>query len=161
MIETWNDADPRLPARSIDRDVGEGPPRCCARRLVAADSLVRYDRLPPDLLAKVRQRFPDLPAGPLYLCDACGETLIREGVLTREERARGFGLSPKMVAKAWLHDEQFLHRGPDSAPAEVRAQPWWPEYQALVATVPRESLPGEVQALFRRHAWSAREERSA
>ena len=108
-MKTWaDDADIAPPSRSIDRDAGEGPPRCCARRFVAADALVRYDQLPLDSLALVKERFPHLASiAPLYLCDACGETLVREHVWTREDRAEGLGLSSTAVAKARAHDAVF------------------------------------------------------
>lgn len=108
-MKTWaEEAGIIPPARNIDRDAGEGPPRCCARRRVAADELVCYDDLAPARLAVVLQRFPRLVgASPLYLCGACGETVIREQVVTREDRARDFGLPERVITKARLHDAEF------------------------------------------------------
>jgi hypothetical protein len=105
-MKTWAEKAGSIPpSRSIDRDAGEGPPRCCARRLVAADALMYYG-----LLARVVGRFAHLqrvPLDELYLCDACGETLVRERVVTREERALAFGLPAAAVAKARAHDLVF------------------------------------------------------
>jgi hypothetical protein len=93
------------PSQSIDRDAGEGPPRCCKRRVVAADALVCYDELAPERLKALLARLPHL-AGvtPLYLCDSCSEMLIREGKMTREERAIDFGESQEIIDKARDHD---------------------------------------------------------
>lgn len=88
-MKTWADeAQVEPPGLSIDRGVGEGPPRCCARRLVAADALVHFGDLLPALLAKVLDRFPHLgsvPPDQLYLCDGCRGSLRREAVLKRDE----------------------------------------------------------------------------
>lgn len=88
-LKTWADVAGLVPpSRSIDRDAGEGPPRCCARRLVAADALVHFGELSASRLAKVRARFPehqDVPAIDLYLCDGCRGTIRREVILTRDE----------------------------------------------------------------------------
>lgn len=105
-MKTWADeaqVEPR--GLSIDRDAGGGPPRCCGRRLVAADALVCYDDLAPERLAEVVKRFPHL-AGvtPLYLCDGCSEQLIREAVITREARAVDFGLSQEAIDKERQRD---------------------------------------------------------
>lgn len=100
-MRTWADTaqvEPR--GLSIDRDAGEGPPRCCGRRLVAADALVCYDDLAPERLAEIVKRLPQLAdLTPLYLCDGCSELLIREAVITREGRALDFGLSEEIVNK--------------------------------------------------------------
>lgn len=108
-MKTWaNEARISPPSRSIDRDAGEGPPRCCARRLVAADALVNYDELAAERLAELVKRFPHLQAvSPLYLCDGCADTIIRERIVTREDRARDFGLPSTVVAKARAHDALF------------------------------------------------------
>lgn len=168
-MRTWADAAGVVPpARSIDRDQGEGPPRCCARRLVSADSLICYDDVSAELLSVLVTRFPHLEkAEQIFLCDACAETLIREHLITREDRARVFGLSEKLIAKAWLHDEESRHRGPDAAPPEVRGQPWWPEYESMCAARlalddPKDAAlaearwRGDVQALLRQYNWSSR-----
>jgi len=88
-MKTWADsAGVRPPGLSMDRDAGQGPPRCCARRLVAADALVHYGDLHPTRLARVLARFPhlaDVPLDQLYLCDGCRGTIRREVVLTRDE----------------------------------------------------------------------------
>jgi len=99
---TWaDDAKIDPPGLSIDRDAGEGPVRCCGRRHVAADSLVCYDNLAPERLKALIARLPHLEGvSPLYLCDGCSELVIRENVLTREERAIDFGLSQEFVDKA-------------------------------------------------------------
>jgi len=127
--------------------------------------------MPPELLAIARSRLPQLleiADEDLYLCAGCVEVLIREQLATRADIARGHGLSPKLIAKAWIHDEEFWRRGPESAPAEVTAQPWWQEYQALVAAPQQQLLMGadlelaettargrwktDVQELLRRYA---------
>jgi hypothetical protein len=77
-----------LPAVPVDRFRGEGPPRCCARRRIAADMLVWYGGLGVTLLGRVRSRFPhlaDTPDTDLYLCDGCRETLRRERIIARLE----------------------------------------------------------------------------
>jgi hypothetical protein len=88
-VKTWADAVGVVPASaSIDRDVGEGPPRCCAKRHVSADALVYFGDLPSARLDRLRARFPALatvPDGELYLCDGCRGTVRREIVLAREE----------------------------------------------------------------------------
>lgn len=100
-MKTWADAtelDP--PSRSIDRDLGEGPTRCCARRLVAADALVCYDEVSADLLSILLTRFPHMEKAPaIYLCDACADILIREKLVKREDRAIDFGLSQDTINK--------------------------------------------------------------
>lgn len=108
-MRTWaGESGVGSPSRSIDRDAGEGPPRCCARRLVSADELVCYDDLAPERLALVLQRLPHLVwVRPLYLCGACGETIIRERIVTREDRARDFGLPTALIEKARRHDDRF------------------------------------------------------
>jgi hypothetical protein len=113
-VKTWADEAGLTPAsKSIDRDAGEGPPRCCGRRFVAADSLICYDELAPDRLKALIVRLPHLDeASPLYLCDGCSELLIRELVFTREERAIDFGLPQEIVDKA---------RDLDLMPAHVAA----------------------------------------
>jgi hypothetical protein len=111
-VNTWAD-ERQLDVRAvtIDRDAGEGPPRCCARRLIAADSLVCYDKLAPERRAALLARLPHLEGvTPLYLCDACSELLIREAVMTREERALDFGLPQEIVDKARDLDER-AHNG--------------------------------------------------
>jgi len=127
--------------------------------------------MPPELLAIARTRLPPLAEiadEELYLCAGCVEVLIREQLATREEIARGHGLSAKLIAKAWIHDEEFWRRGPESAPAEVIAQPWWADYQALVTAPQQQLLMGadlelaeatargrwktDVQELLRRYA---------
>jgi hypothetical protein len=109
-MNTWaDDAKIVPPGLPIDRDADEGPPRCCARRFVAADALVCYDELAPERRTALLKRFPHLSGvSPLYLCDACGDTLVRERVITREERAIAFGLSAAAVAKARAQDLGFL-----------------------------------------------------
>jgi len=88
-VKTWADeAGIVPPGKSIDRDAGEGPPRCCARRFVAADALVHFGELSAPRLAKVRARFPkhqNVPDVDLYLCDGCRGTIRREAVLARNE----------------------------------------------------------------------------
>lgn len=112
-MKTWADmAKVSPPGSPIDRDAGEGPPRCCTRRLVAADALVCYDDLPGALLAVVKERFPAIASmTPIYLCDGCSDTLVREGVITREERAAGLGLSAASVLKARELDQLDASRG--------------------------------------------------
>lgn len=96
-MKTWAETAGILPpGLSIDRDAGEGPPRCCARRFVAADALVHFGDLLPALRTRVLARFPALattPARELYLCDGCRGTIRREVVLDRNEepttRVRG------------------------------------------------------------------------
>lgn len=133
---TWADDRGVMPtSQTIDRDAGAGPPRCCVTRLVAADGLVWWGGQPAEILGRVRAALPALASvgdADLYLCGGCRETLWREKLVTREEIARGLGLSETLIAKAWRHDEQFWQRGPDSAPAEVLAQPWWPAYRAVM-----------------------------
>ena len=86
----------RRPERRYDADrpddppawVFDGPPRCCNKRLVAADSLVHYGGLSGPVRQRIYKRFPqlaDVPPGLLYLCDGCRETLRREGILTKDE----------------------------------------------------------------------------
>lgn len=110
-MKTWADTARVVPpALNIDRDAGEGPPRCCARGKVAADALIWYGELPVTIRSKVLARFPKLvnvPTSGLYLCDACAETLVRERVITREERAVGLGLAADRVAAARAHDLLF------------------------------------------------------
>lgn len=108
-MKTWaQEAGISPPACNIDRDAEEGPTRCCARRLVPADEMVCYDDLAPDRLAIVLERFPHLVGvSPLYLCGACGETLIRERVVTREDRARDFALPESIIEKARIQDARF------------------------------------------------------
>jgi hypothetical protein len=105
-MKTWADEAGIIPpSRSIDRDAGEGPPRCCVRRLVAADALVCYDELALERLAELAKRFPHLAEiTPLYLCDGCADTLIREEIITREDRAIDFGLPQEIVDKAREQD---------------------------------------------------------
>lgn len=80
LIPTPPVVAPLPSARTLHRARGEGPAvRCCHRRLVSADQLVR---IPARLRLRVCARFPHLPAtGPLYLCDACIETLRRENII--------------------------------------------------------------------------------
>lgn len=113
-MRTWADAAGLVPSgQTIDRDAGEGPPRCCGRRLVAADSLVCYDDLSPDGLKRLLARLPHLEGiAPLYLCDGCSELIIREEVVTRLERAIDFGEPQDVVDKA---------RDLDLRPAHVEA----------------------------------------
>lgn len=101
-MRTWaDDAKIDPPSLSVDRDNGDGPPRCCPRRLVAADALVYYGELAPGRRQALLARFPHLEGvGPLYLCDGCSELLIRELIITREERAVDFGLPQEIVDKA-------------------------------------------------------------
>ena len=101
-MKTWaSDQGLEPQSQTIDRDASEGPPRCCRRRLVAADALVCYDELAPERLAAVLERLPHLKGvTPLYLCDACGDLIIREAVVTREDRALDFGLGQDVVDKA-------------------------------------------------------------
>lgn len=83
-FHTWADEAGIPGPTTIDRSKGEGPPRCCARDLVAADALVRFS--PADVagpaLDLVHARFPHAPE---YLCDACRGTLRREQVIARTE----------------------------------------------------------------------------
>jgi len=168
-VKTWTDT----PA-AVNRDLGEGPPRCCSTAVVTGDSLVTWGGLPSAVLDVVRARLPSLPDDPdLYLCAGCRETMFREKLLTREEVARGLGMSAAIIAKTWIHDEEFWRRGPESAPAEVTEQPWWPEYQALVASPQEQLLMGaeleaaeasargrwktDVQDLLRRYAEAIKE----
>jgi hypothetical protein len=89
MMKTWADAAGIEPqGLSIDRDQGEGPPRCCGRRLVAADALVYFGDLASAPRARLLARWPHLagvPATELYLCDGCRGTVRRETVLSRDE----------------------------------------------------------------------------
>jgi hypothetical protein len=102
MRKTWADVagiDP--PSLSIDRDAGEGPPRCCSRRHVAADALVCYDDLAPERRKALLARLPQLAGvDGVYLCDGCSELLVREVVITREERAIDFGLPQAIIDQA-------------------------------------------------------------
>jgi hypothetical protein len=113
-VKTWADEagiDP--PGLSMDRDAGEGPPRCCGRRFVAADGLVCYDDLAPERLKRLLARLPRLAeAASIYLCDGCSELLLREEIFTREERAIDFGLPQNIVDNA---------RDADLAPAHQEA----------------------------------------
>jgi hypothetical protein len=88
-VKTWADVAAIVPTGlSIDRDAGEGPPRCCSRRFVAADALVYFGELATDSRSRVLARFAHLtnvPETELYLCDACRATVRREAVLSREE----------------------------------------------------------------------------
>lgn len=141
--------------RMLDREIDVYPPPCCARRRIAADVLVYVGTLPAPVLDLVRGRFPHLASiadGDLYLCDGCRETLVREQVITREGMARGFGAPADIVAKAWRHDELFYHRGPDSAPAEARAQAWWPEYEDVMRTADPRQCRGLLGEVVRRWA---------
>lgn len=165
-MRTWADvAAVAPPSKSLNRNAGEGPPRCCNVQLVAADALIWWGGLPALIIGKAKARFPRLSAvanEELYLCSNCGETLVREKLITREELARSQGLSERQVAKAWLHDEEFWRRGPESAPSEVTSQPWWIEYLELrtkqESTNPDEAAKArrqwktDVQALMRRYA---------
>jgi hypothetical protein len=148
-MKTWAD-ERRLERRatSVNRDAGEGPPRCCATTVVACDGLVWWGGLPVELLERVYVHFPVLAAiqlEELYLCGGCREQLFRSGVVTREEIARGLELPPAVVAKAWRHDELSLRRGAVKAPAEVTAQPWWPAYRDVMLAA--ELDPGKRGAL--------------
>jgi hypothetical protein len=111
-MKTWADVagiEPR--GLSLDRDKGEGPPRCCDRRLVAADALVCYDDVSAGLLSVLVTRFPHLEhAAKIYLCDACSDTLIRERLVTREDRALDLGLPREIVEKMRAHDLSELPR---------------------------------------------------
>lgn len=92
-MRTWaSDAGVSPASMTLDRDAGEGPARCCARRFVAADALVFYGDLDSGKLARVRARFPDL-SGATYLCDSCRETLRREKVIARTEMPTSRALS--------------------------------------------------------------------
>jgi hypothetical protein len=85
-VEAGKPAPPQ--ALPVDRFRGEGPPRCCGRRRIAADMLVWYGGLGATLLGRVRSRFEhlaDVPDADLYLCDGCRETLRRNRVLLRTE----------------------------------------------------------------------------
>lgn len=88
-MRTWaSDAGVDPPGLSIDRDAGEGPPRCCRRRRVAADALVFYGGLPAGIRGRVLGRFPrlaEISPEERYLCDGCRETLRRERVIARTE----------------------------------------------------------------------------
>lgn len=154
-------------AATLNRDAGEGPPRCCATREVVCDGLAFWGELPTELLARTRGRLPQLIAiadVDLYLCAGCRELLFREKVVTREEVARGLGLPVNAIAKAWLHDEEFHRRGATAAPAEVLAQPWWLEYESLaadqldadpkLAAGARRRWKSDMLALLRRYEWS-------
>jgi hypothetical protein len=101
-MTTWADVAGIVPpGLSIDRDAGEGPPRCCQRRLVAADMLICYDEIAPERLKALVAQLPHLEGvSPLYLCDGCSELIIRKGVMTREQRAIDFGLPQAVVDKA-------------------------------------------------------------
>lgn len=75
----------------VDRDAGEGPPRCCAKRRVLADKLVWYGGVSNEALARVRARLPHLAEvarKDLYLCSRCILRLLREGVLRPDEIPR-------------------------------------------------------------------------
>jgi hypothetical protein len=110
-LKTWADvAELDPPSQSIDRDAGEGPPRCCKRRIVAADALVWYDELGAKRRAALLERLPHLEGvAPLYLCDSCSELLIREEIITREERAVDFGETQKIIDKARDQDLRPAH----------------------------------------------------
>lgn len=80
---------------------------------MAADALICYDDLAPERRKALLERLPHLAgADPLYLCDGCSELLIRNLVITREERAIDFGESQDIVDKA---------RDLDLRPAHVEA----------------------------------------
>lgn len=110
-MKTWADVAGIVPpATSVDRDAGEGPPRCCNRRLVAADALICYDALAPERRAALVARWPHLEGvTPLFLCDGCSEWITRERVMTREARMRDFGESQEIVDKARDLDLQPSH----------------------------------------------------
>jgi len=106
-MKTWADAAGIIPpAASIDRDAGDGPPRCCNRRLVAADALVCYDEADAVRLALILDRLLLLRQAPnVFLCDACADLIVREQLVTREERALDLKLSAELVEKARAHDQ--------------------------------------------------------
>jgi hypothetical protein len=105
-VKTWADVanvEPR--GLSLDRDKGEGPPRCCDRRLVAADALICYDDLAAVRQLELLKRFPHLDGKtPVYLCDACADTLVRERIISHEDRALDFGLDAAVIARARARD---------------------------------------------------------
>lgn len=75
----------------VDREAGEGPPRCCPRRRVLADKLVWYGGISDEALARVRARLPHLAEvarDDLYLCSGCILRLLREGVIRPDEIPR-------------------------------------------------------------------------
>lgn len=82
-----DDAQVVPPALPLNRDLGEGPLRCCGTAVVTADSLVWYgpDEMAAPVLAKVRARHKQVPAEGMYLCGGCRETLRREKVIARTE----------------------------------------------------------------------------
>ena len=54
-------------------------------------------------------RFPHLAgAKEIFLCDACADTLIREKLVTREDRAIDLGLSQDIVTK--MRDQDLKAR---------------------------------------------------
>ena len=117
-MRTWAEAsDLASPSQTVDRDAGEGPLRCCARRLVAADALICYDDVSAELLSVLVTRFPHLEkATEIFLCDACADTLVREQLVSREDRAIDLGLSQEVVAK--MRDQDLKARS--SAPTLSR-----------------------------------------
>jgi hypothetical protein len=128
-MKTW-----RTDAAPVNRDAGEGPPRCCGTAIVAGDELWWLGGLPAPMLATMRTVFPawaSIADADLYACGHCKELLFRHLKVSREDWMRGHGFGPKAIAAAWVHDEQFWRRGPSSAPPEVQAQVWWPVYQDL------------------------------
>lgn len=155
MARTWaSDEGIQPPGLPIDRDAGEGPPRCCKIRRVAADALAWWGGHPAALLARARAAHPHwntIADQDLYVCSACQERLLALKVVTREELARAFGLSDRIIAHAWMHDEEFHRRGPQSAPPEARAQSWWADY-VTAWNGPPERRRGVITALF--HGWS-------
>ena len=89
--ETEPEAAPVRAVPVVDRAAGDGPPRCCRRRRIAADMLVWYGGLSDDALARLREALPHLanvPRDDLYLCDGCRDGLLRDGILSPEEVPR-------------------------------------------------------------------------
>ena len=91
------EAGPELPAGVyyagpvVDREAGEGPPRCCAKRRILADKLVWYGGISNDALTRLRARMPHLAEvarEDLYLCSRCIVRLLRDGVLRIDEIPR-------------------------------------------------------------------------
>ena len=113
-MKTWADAAGLLsPSQTIDRDAGEGPARCCGRRLVAADALICYDDVSAELLSILVTRFPHFAeAEQIFLCDACADTLVREQLITREDRATDLRLPQEVVDK--MRDQDIKARSSGS-----------------------------------------------
>jgi hypothetical protein len=145
-MKTW--ADNSMP---VDRSLGEGPRPCCAKAIVLSDALVFVGDLPA-IVASLRASRPDL-AGiadtDLWICDGCRERAFRHKHVSREDWCRAHGKSAAQVASAWVHDEEYWHRGLTSAPDEVKQQSWWSQYQAFAHAPDEPNQPGSSRSKFR------------